>query len=252
MKKVIALAGAIMAMLLLHSVPAYAADLEQVTENMVLETSEEAIMYESPSENSAVIATLEQGTAVITGAAAENGWCAVTAKELTGYVKLEKLKSIGDKAALEEEFQIQADNNAMLMNELERLRSQRLQTRIWGSIIVILVAAMFGVGIYSARKKNKEEANRQSNAEQDNEEDEEQNSRAQEEVLEQSGSSEEQDAEKAPEQSSEKNDRQSIEKTAEQNNDESVGEAAGKNIEEGIKQGDKEDTPQDGKENVEQ
>lgn len=158
MKKLITMAGVIAVMFILRCLPVYAADLEQVTENMVLETSTETLLYESPTENSAVIATLPQGTTVITISQAENGWCEVFQKDMTGYVRLEQLKSIGDKAALDQEFRQNADNDEMLMNELERIRSQKLRSRIWGTIIVVLVVAMFAVGIFSAKKKNEEEA----------------------------------------------------------------------------------------------
>lgn len=161
MKRLITIAGAIIALLVLHDLPVYAADLEQVTENMVLETSTDTEMYESPSETSAVIAALAQGTTVITLSQSENGWCRVSEKDQTGYIRLDNLKSVGDKESLEQEFRQNADNDEMLMNELERIRSQKLQSGIWGTIIVVLVAAMFTAGILSARRKNKEEANQQ-------------------------------------------------------------------------------------------
>lgn len=98
MNRLFVMAGSTVLILsVLLGLPVYAADLEKITGNMVLETSTEAELYESASGQSGVITTLEAGTIVFTTEDAQDHWCRISAGGYSGYIKVEQLKTMGDK-----------------------------------------------------------------------------------------------------------------------------------------------------------
>lgn len=144
-----------MAMTLLLSMTVCAADLEQVEENMVLETIEETALLEKAESTAAEVYRVAGGTTVIVLEAEKDGWCKVSGQGQEGYVKVSALKTVGDKEALDKEFDEVKDTVCLIFDEVIARESEMKQARIWGTIIVVLVVAIFGVGIASALKKNK-------------------------------------------------------------------------------------------------
>ncbi len=55
------------------------------------------------------------------------------------------------------EFNSIGNDYESIYEEMLELQRQKRNRMIWGSIIVVLVIAIFGVGIVSAVKKNREE-----------------------------------------------------------------------------------------------
>ena len=57
---------------------------------------------------------------------------------------------------LKEEMEIEEHESKVFVEEYERYKEESKQKKIWGAIIVVLVAAVFGVSIYSRISGNKE------------------------------------------------------------------------------------------------
>ena len=75
----------------------------------------------------------------------------------TGYVPINALTPIGNVDTLNAEFNSIGNDYESIYEEMLELQRQKRNRMIWGSIIVVLVIAIFGVGIVSAVKKNREE-----------------------------------------------------------------------------------------------
>lgn len=149
----LSLAGVLAVILLLSGLPVKAA--ENSIAMKVMQTSEKVTLYENADETSAVVDTFDKGTPVIIQEEEQDGWCRVSYKEIEGYLKASQLEMIGDIEALAEEFE-DMDQSVQLIFESIVLREQETrQKRIWGTVIVVLVVAIFGVGIVSSIKNGK-------------------------------------------------------------------------------------------------
>lgn len=167
MKRKIKILMTIIAICLMGCIQVSAAEIDA---NVLLQLTQDVKLYESPDENSEVVGELSAGTPVISGEKNADGWIKVSYQELIGYTKIETVQvvydttlkqnqtadSTADTAALDKEFEQIANQNALIINELEYDKSQRRQKTIWGTIIAVLVVAVFATGIISAVKKNKQ------------------------------------------------------------------------------------------------
>ena len=129
----------------LYSSPnCYAAEKTEIAVNSFYQVNENTQMRENASESAEEVQELVAGDTVMVTAYTDGEWCTVSKGDKTGYVPINALTPIGnDYESIYEE-----------MLELQRQKRNRM---IWGSIIVVLVIAIFGVGIVSAVKKNREE-----------------------------------------------------------------------------------------------
>lgn len=154
MKKWIGRVLITMAVLMLGCMPVYAQ--EEIKKDTAMETAQEVNLLQKAEDGAKKIETLSAGTTVITVEDSSNGWCKVSAKEKTGYVKITQLKTIGNKDELNAEFDQVNNTVQLIFDEIMTAQKEARQARIWGTIIVVLVIAIFGVGIASAVRKNKE------------------------------------------------------------------------------------------------
>lgn len=121
--------------------------------NMLVQVLEDISMYEAPNEESEVIGTLSAGDPAICVEQEMDGWIKISYQELAGYTRVENVKLPNDEE-LNQEFEQIANQNALLINELEYTELQKKQKTTWGIIIGVLVVAIFAVGIASAMMKN--------------------------------------------------------------------------------------------------
>ncbi|MCI7791473.1 MAG: SH3 domain-containing protein [Lachnospiraceae bacterium] len=121
--------------------------------NMLVQVLEDISLYEDPNEESEVIGTLSAGDPAICVEKAVDGWIKISYQELAGYTRVENVKLPNDEE-LNQEFEQIANQNALLINELEYTELQKKQKTTWGIIIGVLVVAIFAVGIASAMMKN--------------------------------------------------------------------------------------------------
>lgn len=143
--------------MVLGCMPVYAAELEQVQKNMVLETIHEVDLLEQPDTAAKAIGTLQAGTPVVVMEDGIEEWCKVASQELTGYIKISELKTLGNQDDLNAEFEKIGNTVQLVFDEIMIRENEEKQARIWGTIIVALIVAIFGVGIVSAIRKNKVE-----------------------------------------------------------------------------------------------
>lgn len=143
------------AVMILSGITVYASDLDHVQKDMVLETIEEVSLHEAARENAKIVATIPAQTSVLVVEEAENGWCKVTSQEQTGFAKISELKTLGNKDELDAEFDKVNETVLLAFDEIMTREKEARQARIWGSIIVVLIVAIFSVGIVSAIRKNK-------------------------------------------------------------------------------------------------
>ena len=155
MKKWIREMVVIAVVVLLGSMPVSAAELEQVQKSMVLETVGEVELLDKPVATAQVVCTLSAGTAVVVLEDEDNDWCKVTYQEQEGYLEVSMLKTLGNQKELNAEFDKISNTIQLFFEEIITRENQQKQARIWGTIIVVLIVAIFGVGIASAVKKNK-------------------------------------------------------------------------------------------------
>lgn len=158
MKKVISKVMLGIVIMMLGCITVYAAELESIQKNMVLEMVETVELREESTVTAKTITTLQAGTTVVVVEDANGDWCKVSYQEQEGYVPVAKLKTLGNKEELNSEFGKISQTVQLAFEEIMVREHEEMQARIWGSIIVVLVVAIFGVGIASAVKKNKEES----------------------------------------------------------------------------------------------
>lgn len=128
-----------------------------VSKGNVYEVAQKTELKQENSDSAKTICMLEAGTTVVVTDEQAGEWCKISADGKEGFVKVQSLKAIGNVDALNEEFKgMKADYENFYEEILELQRQQKI-TRIWGTVIVVLVVAIFAVGILSAHKKNKEE-----------------------------------------------------------------------------------------------
>lgn len=131
---------------------------EGSAEGTLQQTVKAAEIKEEPDEDSDTLALLEKGTAVIVYGEPENSFSRVEYQGTLGYIESDALEQYQAEIFddLEQEFQNIEEETLRTVDEYELLQKERRTSRIWGSVIGIIVIAIFIVGIISALKQNRE------------------------------------------------------------------------------------------------
>ena len=131
---------------------------EQVTDLSKLMVAKSSIdAFVETSEQSEVVISYEADASVMVTGETTNGWYRVVYQDKVGFVKKTDLKeSDFNIAALDEEFEVNEIEGKLFIEEVERIRAQISRSRIWGTIIVLLIVGIFGTGIYSTIKSERE------------------------------------------------------------------------------------------------
>lgn len=129
----------------------------QVTELSKLMVTNKAIdALEEPKEHSKSVFSYEAEAPVMVTGETADGWYRVTYQDKVGFVKKSDLQEADlNIAALDEEFAANEIEGKIFSETVERIRAQITRSRIWGTIIVVLVAGIFGTGIYSTIKSER-------------------------------------------------------------------------------------------------
>lgn len=135
-----------------------AAGTDETAEGTLQQTIKAANIMEEPDRNSASLASLEKGTAVIVYGEPENSFCRVEYRGTVGYVESSALEQYQTEISgnLEQEFQNVEEETRRTVDEYELLQKEKRASRIWGTVIAVLVIVIFVVGIRSALKQNGE------------------------------------------------------------------------------------------------
>lgn len=130
---------------------------EAVTELSTLMAAKNAIdAFAEPAEQSEIVFSYEKDSHVLVTGETANGWYRVAYQDKVGFVKKADLKETElNIASLDEEFAANELEDKLFIEEVERIRAQITRSRIWGTIIVLLIVGIFGTGIYSTIKSEK-------------------------------------------------------------------------------------------------
>lgn len=134
-----------------------AAETESTTIGTLQELTKDAELKKEPDAEADTIKQLKQGEAVILESS-DNGWSLIIYKGTEGYVINDALGIYNEEETLEleQEFQDVQEESIRMDEEFELLDKDKRSSTVWGVIITLLVAAVFGVGIFAALKQNKE------------------------------------------------------------------------------------------------
>lgn len=118
---------------------------------------------EEPDRNTKTVFTYEAGSTIMVVGETKDGWYKVSFQGKEGYIDMnaQKVKENVQKAeidveALDKEMEETAAEGKMIVEETERYRQEAKRSRIWGTIIVLLVVGIFATGIISTLRGEKQ------------------------------------------------------------------------------------------------
>ena len=135
---------------------AHAADDTEI--GTLYEVTTDTEMKEAADAGSATLSELKAGTAVVVES--DDGvWSKVLYRETEGYVASDVLEVYAEDelASLAQEMGGVAEDEQRFVEETEVAIKQKRTSMIWGSVIAVLILAIFALGVVSAVKNAKEE-----------------------------------------------------------------------------------------------
>lgn len=155
MKKGLMMAAMICMLLAGMFMPVSAAETDTADVETAMKTDTDVKVYQSASETSKVVAELKAGTVVLVTDDVREGWSRISVNEISGCIQTGHLVMLTSDE-MNQEFEQIGNNYHMVFNEVEQLKKQRTQARIWGAVIAVLVVGIFAAGIIPVIKKNRE------------------------------------------------------------------------------------------------
>ncbi len=132
-----------------------------ISESGQLMTADDEVdMKAEPSDSAETIMTYKKGDMVFVTGEAENGWYRAIYQNKEGYIPQDSLSVQEiDVAVLDEEMARTEQEAEFVIDTVERYRAEARCSKIWGTVIVVLVLGIFATGIISGIKnaKGKEE-----------------------------------------------------------------------------------------------
>ncbi len=126
--------------------------------SQIMSAKESFDMKEMPEESAPTLMTYEKGDSVFVTGETSDGWYRIIYQDKTGYVKKEVLgEEEIDIEGIDSELAANAEETKFVVEAVERYRVDARRSKIWGSVIILLVAGIFAVGIISALKTQKDE-----------------------------------------------------------------------------------------------
>ena len=125
--------------------------------NQIMVADEAFEAKELPDDNSASVITYQSGQSVFVTGETADGWYKVSYQDKEGSVRKSLLFiQEFDVEGLDKEFQELEMESKILVEEVERYRTEARRSRIWGIVIVLLVAGIFVTGIISTKRMERE------------------------------------------------------------------------------------------------
>lgn len=128
-----------------------------ISEMSQLMTAEEDVdMKTAPEEGAEVIRSYQKGDSVFVTGKTPDGWYRVVYQDKEGYVPQTVLSVQEiDVAALDEEMARTEQEAKLVVETVDRYRTEARRSKIWGSVIIVLVLGIFATGIISGIKSSK-------------------------------------------------------------------------------------------------
>lgn len=156
----------------LFPITAYAQDEKVVVTKLetLLTATENTDALEKPVVGATVIFSYEKDQSVLVTGETQDGWYQVAYQGNTGYIQKDKLgDSVIDEEALQQEMENAEMADKLFVEEVERLRAEKSRSKIWGIVIILLVATIFALGIISSIKSMNNDNNNKDNQNADEE-----------------------------------------------------------------------------------
>ncbi|MGN0308291.1 MAG: hypothetical protein ACI4DN_08740 [Lachnospiraceae bacterium] len=134
---------------------AAAGDSVTILKMVTAEVTTEAKL--EPDDAAGALTTFNAGSDILVVEEIDEEWYSIVYKGEIGYVRrADTVDKVIDVEAIDEELAAEEYQGRLMMEEVEKKNAESKQSKIWGVIIVLLVLAIFGVGIYShlVSKKN--------------------------------------------------------------------------------------------------
>lgn len=147
----------------LFPITAYAQDEKVVVTKLetLLTATENTDALEKPVVGATVIFSYEKDQSVLVTGETQDGWYQVAYQGNTGYIQKDKLgDSVIDEEALQQEMENAEMADKLFVEEVERLRAEKSRSKIWGIVIILLVATIFALGIISSIKSMNNDNNK--------------------------------------------------------------------------------------------
>lgn len=129
--------------------------------NQVMTAKDKLDIKETPDDNSITVMTFEKGDAVFVAGETADGWYKVSYQDKAGYVRKSELAIFEiDVEGIDKEMTEAAEEGKQVVEEVERYRTEARRTKIWGTVIVLLVIGIFATGIISTMKNEREDEER--------------------------------------------------------------------------------------------
>lgn len=125
--------------------------------NQIMVATETVEAKETPDQAAAVMITYEKDSTVFVTGETADGWYRVSYQNMIGYIPKEKLAVQTYGEELDQEFKSLEEESVMIVEEVERYRAESRRSKIWGAVIIVLIAGIFATGIISTRKNGKDE-----------------------------------------------------------------------------------------------
>lgn len=134
-------------------------------QNGMMQTKTDTSGYEKPDNKSLVVEEIKKGQSVMLSGKTENGWCQVVYQGRTMYVQENSLEETVNEE-LSNELQ---ELEKLRLAEAEwdiKVRKEVLRSRIWGTVIVVLIVGIFAAGMVSVIRADKGEKRKKEGNEQ--------------------------------------------------------------------------------------
>lgn len=163
MMRIIKKSIVILIFLMMFSTFSMTADAQEnqgvVSEKETLMIATENIkILESPDEDSKVMLSIEKNNPVIVTGITKNGWYQISYQDKMGYIQKKYLQAMNiNQDEMQQAMGDDEIKDKLFIEEVERLRAERRRSQIWGIIIVLLVVAIFMLGIVSSLQEKKKD-----------------------------------------------------------------------------------------------
>ncbi len=156
MKKMLLVMMAVCFMGIMFPVSVRAEEVTELSQIMIAEN--ETSVRQMPNEQGEIVHTYDSGAPVYVTGKTDNGWYRVLYQDIEGYVPVSELIEQNiDIAGLDREMEVVEEESKLVIEEVERYRAENKRSKIWGAVIILLVAGIFATGIFSTLKSGKEE-----------------------------------------------------------------------------------------------
>lgn len=142
------------------SVPVRAEEAQQEVEiterNQIMLANGALEAKETPDDSGVTVISYENGAPVFVIGETMDGWYKVSYQDKVGYVhKSSLVMSEVDAEGIDKEMEAAEAESKLIIEEVERYRAEARRSRIWGTVILLLVAGIFATGIISTVKSEK-------------------------------------------------------------------------------------------------